>query len=92
MATTYWTSPLGALFKLQDGDGPDPSWTELSETAWDAALSDAEIAIGVAYEANANAACADRKQAYDELKASHHTDDWPEHLFVFLTGSDGSPC
>lgn len=90
--TTYWQAPAGGLFTLEPGDGGDPSWTELSQTDWNTALSDAGIAIGEAYAANAAAACATRKSAYDALKASVHTSDWPESLFFFLTGFAPGDC
>lgn len=90
--TTYWRSPAGAFFTLEPGDGGSPGWTSITHAGYIAGLAAAEAATQAEIDLNIANACLQRKAAYNALKASAHTDDWPESLFFFLTKFTPGDC
>lgn len=93
MATTWWSTPTGAVVELGDGEGfPDNSWTELTQAHYNAEVA----AIGSAAVQRAaeeqGSDCAARKAVYTNLKASRHTDDWTEATIEAVAGWKPGDC
>lgn len=92
MADTYWLDAGGNPWIVDDNSSPDVGWTEIDLATYNTTVTALQMDADAVNAATELAACTLRKQAYDDLKASVHTSDWPESLFFFLTQFTPGDC